>query len=102
MANHYILKDRVPVAVDILEWAKWWEQSRRTIELNHVGEATVSTVFLGLDHNWEGGPPLLFETMIFGGPLAESQWRYASWDEAVAGHALAVLRARAATQEPPL
>lgn len=27
---------------------------------------TVSTVWLALDHNWTGGPPLLFETMIFG------------------------------------
>lgn len=30
-------------------------------------EYRVSTVWLGLDHNWGGGEPLLFETMSFGG-----------------------------------
>lgn len=25
----------------------------------------VSTVWLGLDHNWDGGPPLIFETTVF-------------------------------------
>lgn len=53
----------------------------------------VSTVFLGLDHNYTGrGPPVLFETMIFGpDSLAETDmWRYCTWDEAEAGHKNAV------------
>jgi hypothetical protein len=25
----------------------------------------VSTVWLGLNHAWNGGPPLIFETMVF-------------------------------------
>jgi hypothetical protein len=54
-------------------------------------------VFLGLDHRFGGsGPPLLFETMIFGGPLDEEMWRYSSWDAAEAGHAAAVRKAREA------
>lgn len=58
----------------------------------------VSTVFLGLDHNWGIGPPLLFETMIFGGVHDEYQERYSIWDEAEAGHARAVALAREACQ----
>lgn len=30
-----------------------------------VGNSRVSTVWLGLDHSWEAGPPLIYETMIF-------------------------------------
>ena len=48
----------------------------------------VSTVFLGLDHNFsDKGPPIVFETMIFGGVYNQkSQWRYATWEEAMKGH----------------
>lgn len=47
----------------------------------------VSTVFLHMDHNWDpGGPPILFETMIFEGPYDNDMWRYSTWDEALAGH----------------
>lgn len=57
----------------------------------------VSTVFLGLDHGWNGGPPVLWETMVFDSPDGsryEDQWqeRYISHNEAVAGH-LAVVAA---------
>lgn len=50
-----------------------------------VGGTWVSTVFLGLDHNWEpGGPPLLFETMVFPG---NECWRCSTWEEAERQHA---------------
>jgi len=58
--------------------------------------AEVSTVFLGLDHAFGDGPPVLFETMVFGGPLDGEQDRYCTWDEAVAGHAAMLARG-----EPP-
>ncbi len=62
------------------------------------GDVHVSTVFLGLDHNHTGkGPPLLFETMVFGGPLHDEQWRYCTWEEAEAGHKAAVKLATEAT-----
>jgi hypothetical protein len=52
-----------------------------------AAKIVVSTTFLGLDHNWRrSGPPLLFETMIFNGPLHDHQQRYATWEEAEAGH----------------
>jgi hypothetical protein len=48
----------------------------------------VSTVFLGLNHAWgDRDPPLLFESMVFGGPFSDDQERYATWAEAEAGHA---------------
>ncbi len=55
----------------------------------------VSTVFLALDHqHTPGGPPLLFETMIFGGEHDMWQDRYSTWVEAQEGHARAVLVAK--------
>ena len=53
----------------------------------------VSTVYLGTDHRWGEGPPLIFETMIFGsGPLGDEQWRYSTREDALAGHAEAIKR----------
>jgi hypothetical protein len=46
----------------------------------------VSTVWLGLDHNFMGGRPKIFETMIFGGKLHLECWRYSTEEEALAGH----------------
>ena len=47
----------------------------------------VSTVWLGINHNWTGsGRPIIFETMVFGGPIDQEMWRYATEQEAVAGH----------------
>lgn len=52
-------------------------------------EYRVSTVWLGLDHNWGGGEPILFETMSFGGGEDQdgSQWRWVTEEAARAGHA---------------
>lgn len=49
----------------------------------------VSTVHLVLDHSFEGGPPLIFETMVF--PSEENFTemdcaRYSTLDEARRGH----------------
>jgi len=49
-------------------------------------EVQVSTVFLGLDHGYGDGPPVVFETMVFGGKYSDEMWRYATYDEAEAGH----------------
>ena len=53
-------------------------------------------MFLGLNHNFlREGPPILFETMIFGGRLDHFQNRCATWAEAEAMHAEAVRLVRA-------
>jgi hypothetical protein len=46
----------------------------------------VSTVFLVMNHNHFGGPPILFETMVFGGPMDQEQRRCSTWAEAEAQH----------------
>lgn len=58
----------------------------------------VSTVFLGVNHNYDDGPPTLFETMLFtDDDRDQSMWRYSTWDEAVAGHASVVAALRNGT-----
>jgi hypothetical protein len=58
-----------------------------------VGDAHVSTVFLGIDHNFTGeGPPVLYETTVFGGPEDDYQERYTSRELAEAGHRAVVDR----------
>lgn len=49
----------------------------------------ISTVWLGLDHNFMGdGPPLIFETMIFVGDSLSELYciRYESRERALIGH----------------
>ena len=49
--------------------------SRRT--RRRARRICVSTVFLGLDHAFQSdGPPVLWETLILGGVLDGSMWRY--------------------------
>lgn len=73
------------------EWAEAFE-ARDLAADNHVADdrvadVRVSTVWLGLDHNFLGvGPPLIFETMIFGGPHDGFCERYATEEQAKAGH----------------
>ena len=60
-----------------------------------AGGYTISTVFLGFDHQFGDGPPLIFETMVFGdGPLDNECDRYPTEADAVEGHAKMVERCR--------
>ena len=88
----YILDGKVPVPCDdVLSWGKEYEKQDRRVARDKVGDTSISTVFLGIDHNCtEKGPPELFETMIFGGEHDDYQKRYATWEEAEAGHAKAL------------
>ena len=88
MADRYILdENHVPVECpDLMEWAKWFEAGDRKVAKDMIGDSEVSTVFLGLDHQWGDGPPMIFETMVFGGPLGQDQDRYSTWDDAIKGH----------------
>jgi hypothetical protein len=89
MIRHYILNGHTPVEVtDLRTWMRWLVENTddRHVAWTEFEGGHVSTVFLGLDHNWFGSPPLLFETMIFGGPEDGYCERYSTWDEADAGH----------------
>lgn len=98
MNDHFVLDpDGAVRAVDVETWGRWFQTADRRIAWTEVGEATVSTVFLGLDHRFgSDGPPLIFETMIFGGPLDEHQARYSTLEQAKAGHEATVQRAQVA------
>jgi hypothetical protein len=90
--RYFILNEDHSVAStdDVKEWAESFEKSQRVARTEVSPEVSVSTVFLGINHNYYGGPPLLFETMVFGGEHDQDIWRYASWEEAEAGHEEAV------------
>lgn len=98
MSDHYILEGHKAVPVDLMTWARGFERADRIVAKTDVGDSKVSTVFLGLDHSWGDGPPMIFETLVFGGPLAGEMERYSTWEEAEAGHAAMVERVRAADQ----
>ncbi len=60
------------------------------VEQTEVDDYLISTVWLGLDHGFgQTAEPLIFETMVFkaGDMSGLEQRRYASEDEARAGHA---------------
>lgn len=98
----YILVGRRPVPVDTLTWARWFEvTAHRRVARAVVHGVEVSTMFMGVDSSFmPDGPPILFETMVFGGGLDHEQWRYATWDEAECGHRLMCQLVRRAKRKP--
>jgi hypothetical protein len=91
-----------PVPTD--DAAVWHEYRRKhkRVAFTQLPDCWVSTTFLGMDHGWSGDPPILFETMAFKGQYSDGTVndldytdRYATWDEAVAGHAATVEKIRA-------
>lgn len=61
---------------------------KATYVLDHRGvRMLVSTVFTPVDlATGLDDAPVVFETMIFGGSLSESCWRYTTYNDALAGH----------------
>jgi len=95
--NKYILdQSGTPqVCDDIFQWGRWMEGSddMRKLKCDHpIPGVRVSTVFLGLDYSFgASGPPVLWETMVFGGEHDGYQMRYKSREDALRGHAGAVV-----------
>jgi len=87
--KNYVLIGQTPVEEsDILVWAEWFGSADRIVRQTEILGASVSTVFLGLDHQWGDGPPLLFETMVFWpGEGGYEQERCSTWLEAQRQHA---------------
>lgn len=63
----------------------------RTVGKDEVNGVKISTMFLSNDHSRDGGTPILFETMIFGGRFDQYCRRYSTWDEAELGHDIALM-----------
>jgi hypothetical protein len=96
MSGKFILEGTIAVPCNNnFAWVRWMERADRCIARTNVGALVVSTVFLGIDHSFGRGDPLLFETMIFGEDaeyenLESYCERYSTWAEAEEGHARAV------------
>lgn len=103
--RHAVLdEDGNVVPCDLMTWARWFELSRqRIIEQDEIEDYWVSTIFLGLNHQYHPhGAPLWFETMVFYAPEYDGQWdrmireqagwseRYTTIQQARAGHQLAI------------
>jgi len=88
---YYNLVDGVPVPCEMEDWFRNVDtRAAWRVALDVRDGVEVSTVFLGLDHNFTGrGGPILFETMIFGGPLDLWQDRYGTYADAERGHVAA-------------
>jgi hypothetical protein len=101
VAGHYTLIGQTAVPEDdLLTWARWFEEADRRVMQTKLGPFWVSTVFLGMDHGWGRGRPVLFETMIFF--LGDGFWqdRCSSWEEAEILHGCACMQVRAALKRP--
>ncbi len=98
---NYTLKNKEPVPEpDIIKWGEWFEKADRHVATTKGDNWVISTVFLGIDHNFSGhGDPILFETMVFrtkdwngegDGLLEHDCERYSTWEEAEKGHKVMV------------
>lgn len=98
MSIKYVLDGHTVVAcTDLMTWARWLETGERVVAKTRLSGSEVSTVFLGLDHRFgDGGPPIVFETLVFGGVLDGDGDRYSTWEEAEKGHAAFVEKVKAA------
>jgi len=89
----YILDGHTPVPVDLMTWARWYENADRRVALTEIRPGiVVSTIFIGSDMGFGLGRPLLFETAVFDDYGGSEGDRYATWDEAVAGHVATVAK----------
>jgi hypothetical protein len=98
MSRHYILDGKKPIPADLQTWFKWLKTAgdNRVVAKTHTRNGDVSTVFLGVNVGWWYNERLLFETLVVGGPLADTTKYYATWRGAEAGHKRMVKRVRAA------
>jgi hypothetical protein len=101
ITGKYILKHRKPVeCFDLLKWDKWLGRPyAKRVRSTHTGDAWISTVFLGINHDFRVGKdldranPLIFETMVFfkdeksHGPIENYEMeRCRTWRQALEMH----------------
>jgi len=77
-------------------WAlRFADPAYKFVAKTMVGDAEVSTVWLGMNHAYTPDePPLIFETMVFGGRLDQEMERYSTEEHALAGHDAMVRKVR--------
>lgn len=97
MSHFYFLnEDHTYKPCSFQEWGqqvqRLTEQNKKHVAYDVINGYRVSTIWLGIDHDWlNDGPPLLFETMIFL-PNDQEEYcdRYTTWEQAVEGHQEAI------------
>lgn len=82
------------IPATLMEWGEFLETpaDRRRIGRDEIDGLLISTVFLGLDHSFDGSLDI-FETMVFSHEGSGNEIycdRYATWKEAEEGHKKAV------------
>jgi len=90
---YYLLdENKKPYKVTITEWIQGLTDKMRSVKQETINGVFVSTVFLGLDHNFSNSPvPIVFETMLFGKvEHGEYQVRCSTYEEALKQHEKAV------------
>ncbi len=89
-------EDGEPEPMDMNDPLRWehgdpFRDPRRQVARNEIDGYLVSTVFLVIDHSFDGGDPVLWETMIFKGGESDLYCeRYTSREAAAQGHARVV------------
>lgn len=99
--NKYMLdENKNVIPVDLMTWGKWFEDRNidRHVLDEYIGKYRISTVFMGLDHNFfeDHKPrpvdykPIVFETMIFDHKDSDIYCtRCSTWKEAEEMHQVA-------------
>ena len=84
--QYYKLEETKVTPCSLPEWTEYFKKLDRILWYSSEKGIQVSTVFLGIDHNFDSnGPPLLFESMVFG-VNPEVCNRYSTYDLALTGH----------------
>jgi hypothetical protein len=79
--------------ITLEQWGEIMEDvEQKVVKQDRVNGLLVSTVWLGMNHNFGEGEPLIYETMVF----PEGSWeemymeRYTTREQAIAGHEVAL------------
>lgn len=92
MARYILMGHDVVLCEDWMAWALWFggadrAVARDVIVRNDADTVTISTVFLGNGLILgKSGMPMVFESMVFGGPLGGLAHHYCTWEDAERGH----------------
>jgi hypothetical protein len=101
--------DRQAHPITLARWAflsGLQEPDYKRVAEDTIGGVWISTVWVGLDMNFMGGRPLIFETMAFDkdGDVVDFQgrdtWRYGTEAEAISGHEAVAAEARVLREGP--
>ena len=95
MGNYIEIDGEVLLVDDLKEWMDIFYTSDRNVAKTDLPGVNISTIFLGINRQWGRGPPILYETMVFGGQHDEYTERYHTREDALEGHERVVTMVKA-------